>query len=172
LKLWFSIGPDTQLGEELREGDPPICTEGGGGGGETIDFVYLREAFSNSAIDSTLALSIFNLISSGGSLKYLRLEIDRKAGQNEPGVYQLSFGDILRWFARNWVCKRNDQGSVTVRELDKLRTIQAGRMWKNNEDWLDWEEEVYQKAFNDIWPQKTAEWWKDWKSLPLSGGSA
>jgi hypothetical protein len=172
LKLRFSVGPDNQRGEEVREGEPPICTEGGGGGGETIHFVYLREAFSNSAIDSTLALSIFNLISSGGSLRYLRLTIDRKAGQNEPGIYQLSFRTILRWFARNWVCKWDAQGRATVRELDKLKTIQAGEKWKDNEDWPGWEEEVYQKAFNDIWPQKTAEWWKDWKSLPLSDGSA
>jgi hypothetical protein len=170
LKLRFSIGPDRENGEEVREGEPPVSTESGGG--ETIHFVYLREAFRNSAIDSTLALSIFNLISSGGSLRHLRLEISRKAGQNEPGVFQISFITILRWFGRNWVCKRDAQGKATVSELDKRETIEAGEKWKDNEEWQGWEEEVYQKAFNDIWPQKTSEWWKDWKSLPLSDGSA
>jgi hypothetical protein len=58
-----------------------------------------------------------------------------------------------------------------VRELDK-ETIRAGEEWKYNEEWQSGEEAVYQKAFNDIWPQKTLDWWKDWKSLPLSNGSA
>jgi len=65
-------------------------------GGETIPFVDLREAFSNSAIDSTLALSIFNLISSSGSLRYLRLGISRKTGQNVPGYGDVLFCAILR----------------------------------------------------------------------------
>jgi hypothetical protein len=169
LKLWFSIGPDKQRGEEVREGEPELST---GSFGETIHFVYLREAFSNSAIDSTLALSIFNLISSGGSLRHLRLEISRKAGSREPGVFAFPFTYILRWFGRNWVCKRDAQGRVTVREFDKGETIRAGEEWKHHEEWQGWEEEVYLKAFKDIWPQKTSEWWKDWKSLPLSDGSA
>jgi len=54
-----------------------------------------------------------------------------------------------------------------VRELDKKETIQAGEEWKYNKKWQGGKEEVYQKAFNDIWPQKTLDWWKDWKSLPL-----
>jgi hypothetical protein len=169
LKLWFSIGPDKQRGEEVREGEPELAS---GSFAETIHFVYLREAFSNSAIDSDLALSIFNLISSGGSLRHLRLEISRKAHSREPGVYAYPFIHILRWFGRNWVCKRDAQGRVTVREIDKGETIRGGEAWKHNEEWLGWEEEVYLKAFHDIWPQKTAEWWKDWKSLPLSNGSA
>ena len=59
-----------------------------------------------------------------------------------------------------------------MRELDKKETIQAGEEWKYNKKWQGGKEEVYQKAFNDIWPQKTLDWWKDWKSLPLSDGSA
>src|SRR5204863_5582205 len=120
----------------------------------------------NSAIDSTLALSIFNLISSGGNLRYLRLEIRRKIGRNAPGYGDVLFYYILRWFNRDWVCKRDPRGRVTVRELDKKGTIKAGEEWQYNE------EEIYQKVFNDIWPQRTSEWWKDWKSLPLSDGSA
>lgn len=163
LRLRFSIGPDEEDGEETRVREYPVST---GYRGETIHFVYLREAFSNSAIDSTLALSIFNLISSSGSLRYLRLEISRKFGRNAPGYGDVLFHAILRWFNRDWVCKRNARGRVTVRELDNKGTIKAGEEWQYNE------EEVFQNVFNDIWPQRTLEWWKDWKSLPLSDNSA
>jgi hypothetical protein len=49
LNLRFSMGPNRENGEEVREGEPPVSTESGG---EAIHFVYLREAFSNSAIVS------------------------------------------------------------------------------------------------------------------------
>jgi hypothetical protein len=98
LKLWFSIGPDKAIGEEVKKVEPPVSN---GRFGENIHFVYLLEAFSNSAIDSTLALSIFNLISTFGSLRHLRLEISRKASRREPGVGKYPFTSILRWFGRN-----------------------------------------------------------------------
>ena len=163
LTLQFSIGPDEEDGEETSEGEYSVSSLGFG---DTIDFVHLREAFSNSAIDSTLALSIFNLISSGGSLRYLRLEMRRRFGRNSPACFDSLFLSILRWFNRDWVCNRDARGRVTVRDLDKKGTIKAGEEWQYNE------EEIYQRVFNDIWPQKTSEWWKDWKSLPLSDGSA
>jgi hypothetical protein len=170
LRLRFSIGPDEEAGEETREGEYPVST---GHHGETIHFVYLREAFSNSAIDSPLALSIFKLISSGGSLRYLRLEISRKIGRNAPGYGDTLFLAILRWFNRAWVCKRDSRGRVTVRELDRKGTAKAGEEWQYLSEEPQYNgEEIYQEVFNDIWPQRTLEWWKDWKSLPLSYSSS
>jgi len=169
LRLRFSIGPDEEYWDEETDGEYPLSFSFSG---EEIPFAYLREAFSNSAIDATLALSIFNLISSGGSLRYLKLETSRKMGRNAPGYYG-PFCNILRWFNRSWVCKRDAQGRVTVRELDRKGTAYAGEEWQYLSEEPQYQgEEIYQQVFNDIWPQRTPEWWKDWKSLPLSYGVA
>jgi hypothetical protein len=172
LRLCFSVGPDEDYWDEETDGEYPLSSNLCDG--EEIPFIYLREAFSNSAIDATLALSIFNLISSGGSLRYLTLEMIRKEGPNAPasGCYG-PFQRILRWFNRSWVCKQDTRGGVTVQELDRKWTAEVGEEWQYlSEGSLRDGEEIYQEVFNDIWPQKTPEWWKDWKSLPLSNGVA
>ncbi len=168
LRLWFSVGPDEEFWDETN-GEHPFSLNYISS--EEIPFDYLREAFSNSAIDSTLALAIFNLISSGGSLRYLRLEMSRKMRRNSPGSGDMHLHNVLRWFGRSWVCKRDTRGRVTVRELDKEETARAGEEWQYlcEERLYNWED-IYPKVFNDIWPRRTPEWWKDWKSLPLSSG--
>jgi hypothetical protein len=173
LRLWYSIGPDESSWDEEKDGEHPLISSSMGP--EEIPFVYLREAFSNSAIDATLALSIFSLISSGGSLSYLRLEPRRKViNPNSLGNGQGQFQDLLRWFNRSWVCKRDIRGQVTVGELDKKGTALASEEWQfqlsDEEKWYG--DEIFGEVFRDIWPQKTAEWWNDWESLPLSDGAA
>jgi hypothetical protein len=165
LRLLYSVGPDEEFWDDERDGEYPLSF---GVEAEEIPSAFLREAFSNSAIDATLALSIFNLISSGGSLRYLRLEPRRKMGPNAPAPGYVQFENVLRWFSRSWVCKRDIRGEVTVRELDKKGTASAGEEWKYLSEETQYNgEEIYQEVFKEIWPQKTPEWWKDWKSLPL-----
>jgi hypothetical protein len=62
--LGYWIGPDEELWSEERDGTHPLhgCQED-----KDIEFAPLHEAFSKGAIDSTLALSIFNLISTGSN---------------------------------------------------------------------------------------------------------
>lgn len=172
LRLWYTIGPDEEYWNEEIDGEHPLRSFYNA---EDIPFVYLREAFTNSAIDATLALTIFNLISSGGSLRYLRLEPRRKMGRNAPGCGTSNFVDVLRWFNRLWVCKRDVRGRVTVSELDKNETARAGEEWQylmSGEELERYGEDIFLEVFKDIWPQKTSEWWKDWESLPLSYGAA
>lgn len=165
LKLYFSGGPDEEYWDEETDGKYPLSFSSS----EEIPFAHLREAFSNSAIDATLALSIFNLISSGSSLTYLRLEPCRKMGRNAPGRGNVLFENVLRWFNRSWVCKRDARGGVTVRELDSEGTAEAGEEWQYLSEQPQYNgEDIYQEVFNDIWPRRTPEWWKDWTSLPLS----
>jgi len=60
-----------------------------------------------------------------------------------------------------------------VRELDKKETINTSEDWQYLSEEPQYNgEEIYQEVFKDIWPQRTPEWWNDWKSLPLSDGSA
>ncbi|KAE8451323.1 hypothetical protein EG329_003952 [Mollisiaceae sp. DMI_Dod_QoI] len=123
LWVWYSVGPDEEYWDEEINGEYPFASSIYEG--PEIPFVYLHEAFSNSAINATLALSIFNLISAGGSLRYLRLEPHRKMGQNAPTV-----PNILRWFNRSWVCRRDFRGRITARELDKEGSAAAGEEWQ------------------------------------------
>jgi hypothetical protein len=69
LTLWFSVGPDEEYWDEEIDREYPLSFSFSG---EEIPFAHLRKAFSNSAIDASLVLSIFNLISSSASLSYLR----------------------------------------------------------------------------------------------------
>ena len=92
LKLRYSIGPGEELWNEEKDGEHPLMFTSEP---HKISFVYLREAFSNSTIDPTLALSIFNLISSRCSLSYLRLEPSRKiTTPSPPGNGQVQFHDL------------------------------------------------------------------------------
>jgi hypothetical protein len=171
LTLGFWVGPDEDNWDKETDGPHPFsqCYLNG----EEIPFAYLREAFSNSAMDATLALSIFDLISSGGSLTYLRLEMDRKMGPYAPEPWDSHFTRILRWFGRSWACKQDAQGKVTLQELNSKETAWAGDEWQYlSKEKLYRGEEIYMDVFNDIWPRRTPEWWKDWKSLPLSSGVA
>jgi hypothetical protein len=94
-------------------------------------------------------------------------------GPKAPGFGCVLFQNVLRWFNRSWVCKRDARGRVTVRELDRKGTAKAGKEWQCLRKEQQYNgEDVYQEVFKDIWPQRTPEWWKDWKSLPLSGGVA
>ena len=169
LRLMYSIGPDEEFWDEERDGEYPLH---GTMPAEEIPFVYLREAFTNIAMDAPLALSIFNLISSGGSLRHLKLALDRKVGFQAPERYDSStLHKAFRWFGRPWLCTRDSRGEVMVAPVDEEETASCGEEWAFLlvEDIKEqrWGEEIYRQLFVDIWPQKTADWRNDWESLPL-----
>lgn len=94
-------------------------------------------------------------------------------GRNAPASGIGQFQQVLRWFNRSWVCKRDVRGRVTVGELDKKGSATAGEEWQYLSEEPQYNGgEIYQEVFKDIWPQRTPEWWKDWKSLPFSSGAA
>lgn len=59
LRLMYSIGPDIEFWDEEQNGTHPLS----GCGPEEIPLADLKEAFSNSAVDETLARAIFQLVS-------------------------------------------------------------------------------------------------------------
>lgn len=138
-----------------------------------IPYDYIRDAMSNCAVDATLARAIFDVLSAhNDGLTYVRLEPERKIEHcNVPGASLCNFQDMLRWFARHWVCTRSE-GVVRVRELDEEATARGGEEWKEivNEPRYD-EEDMFSELFKENWPQETPladEWWRNWTSLPLS----
>jgi hypothetical protein len=127
-------------------------------------------------VDATLALSIFKLISAGGSLRYMRLEIRRNMIDSLTGRYGYP-KYVLRWFNRSWIVKSDNRGRTIAREFDKSETAQAGEKWKElmtdtestyGPGRSNYEEKaIFLEVFKDIWPQKTQEHRNDWTSLPL-----
>lgn len=175
MRLQYSIGPDEESWDEERDGEYPFtCSIEA----EDIPFPYIREVYTNIAMEYTLALSIFNLISkncsdtSTESLKRLKLSLDRKMGPQAPA----SFGDgtfqsTLRYFGRPWMCTRDERGEVVVKELEKERTDRCSEKWRfllyEDAEKQVWSKEMYPGWYKSIWPQETEELLNDWEGLPL-----
>ncbi|KAI1403495.1 hypothetical protein F4819DRAFT_450979 [Hypoxylon fuscum] len=122
----------------------------------------LRNSLINAAIDPSLARSIFDLLSSHHSMRNLKLQtVQDELGPNQDDLY-----NIFSWIGGEWVCERDDQDNVSIRD-------------RNSEGKEDLESEIIYtsdknilETWNDLWPQRTSDWWKDWKSFPLSGLSS
>ncbi|KAH7305626.1 hypothetical protein BKA65DRAFT_485952 [Rhexocercosporidium sp. MPI-PUGE-AT-0058] len=122
LRLQYSIGPDEDLWDDERDGQYPL-------GYDTevkdIPFEYIRQIYTNVAMDSTLALSIFNLISSSsagsGSLGQMKVALGRKISLRTSAAYG-TFHSTIRYFGPPWKCTRNERGEVKVQELEKRST--------------------------------------------------
>ncbi|KFY46701.1 hypothetical protein V494_00365 [Pseudogymnoascus sp. VKM F-4513 (FW-928)] len=127
----------------------------------------IQDGLKNGAIDSSLALSIFNLISSGSNLRYLKLQIEQTEG---PRCDQ-DLNQMLDWIGRNWVCERDDRGVVSVREFGKKKRVHLPEELKYLEEEQKYFEggvSPYLTAWNNTWPQTSSVWWENWKSVPLS----
>ncbi|KFY18083.1 hypothetical protein V492_00153 [Pseudogymnoascus sp. VKM F-4246] len=170
LKLKFSIGtvkeaeevleetPDNEDEEEwcmrITRDDIPVAAD-------------IQDGLKNGAIDSSLALSIFNLISSGSNLRYLKLQIEQTEG---PRCDQ-DLNEMLDWIGRNWVCERDDRGEVSVRELGKKKRVDLPeelKYFEEEQKYFKGGVSPYLTAWNNTWPQTSSVWWENWKSVPLS----
>ncbi|CAG8960191.1 hypothetical protein HYFRA_00010670 [Hymenoscyphus fraxineus] len=166
LMLGFWIGPDEEYWDEAQYGPYPPDDEVYEA--EQIPPNKLRIAFRNCAIDSTLALSIFNMIATGSNLRSLKIHTRRKTTENSPDNQQ--FAALLRWFNRPWVCTRDDASTVTVKELDEKETISCGKDWERasknyqSKGYRDPNQDVLVDVFKSVWPPKTTEWWNDWET--------
>ncbi|KAK3896524.1 hypothetical protein C8A05DRAFT_20510, partial [Staphylotrichum tortipilum] len=177
LRYTIDISEDAQE-EDSFTGDP-----------EDLPRADLSRIFADAAFGATLARSIFDLISPGGSsgrLQYLRLELVHKVGRDYRFytlAYDRRFADLLRWLGRPWICKRPRRGGagtgtgtpadVEIRDADPGRTVAAGRVWQEVDEesrrWPGSGAERYIDAFGDVWPQTGApRWWEHWTSRPLS----
>lgn len=136
---------------------------------------YICDGFVNAAIDSSLALSIFQAISDSNN-KSLELKLQLYEGScispyfyNEPTLHR-----FLCWIGRKWVCTRSVPGAeVTARELDRHKRLSVGISLK--EDPSD-QVATYKRIWRDIWPESKSEssgeitdWRHDWHSFLLAG---
>lgn len=101
LKLEFSVGTierDEEDDKEIQDDEEEYELMYGMFTDDNLPLADIQDGFKNGAIDSSLALSIFSLISSGGSLRHLRLQVERTMG---PGSDDRELKYMLAWIGRN-----------------------------------------------------------------------
>ncbi|KFY49356.1 hypothetical protein V496_10058 [Pseudogymnoascus sp. VKM F-4515 (FW-2607)] len=122
LKLEFTVGTikqDEEEGEEeLQDDEEEEELIFRISAGDDLPLADIQDDFNNGAIDSSLALSIFNLISSGGSLRQLRLQIRRTRG---PGSDNGDLNYMLAWIGRNWTASRTTEAKSLSGNLARRR---------------------------------------------------
>lgn len=130
---------------------------------------FLRETYINSAIDESLARSIWDVISkhkTGKQLERLKL-FTTGGGDYGGGGSSSNITDPIEHMSRSWLIERvvrDDRQGITVRELGKeAREVQDEFKRKYT---LDAEPG---RLFWDIWPHKegSEHWQDDWSSFPL-----
>jgi hypothetical protein len=129
----------------------------------------MRDWLINSAIDSTLAVSIFEIISNKSStLQVLKLFVEPFV-DNGPENEDISFLDIFNWIRRSWFCCRDPSNAEkrTVRELKKNARIESGtRIPDHLNDFHH--REPFARVWRELWPGAGVNWKEEWKSFPLA----
>ncbi|CAK7222928.1 hypothetical protein SCUCBS95973_005002 [Sporothrix curviconia] len=132
-----------------------------------------EQAFSNCALDETLARAIFDVVSRAGqgSVQYLRIESSFTCPRQN---LHRSFDAAVRVLTRKWVCQRacaSKLNGVVVREIDANGTQLAIKQC-SEDDWVNpWYRRTqnYEAVFKSLWPGNDPPW-TDWTSLALETG--
>lgn len=135
---------------------------------ERQEMAHMRNCLINAAIDSTLAVSIFEIISSGNStLQILKLFVENFVtnGQETPTSEYLY---IFKWIGRSWLCHRDPSNArnITTRELKKEARIEHGiRIPERLYSYLPW---PFAQVWSELWPEVGVNWKDEWRSPPLA----
>ncbi|KAM0667342.1 hypothetical protein ACQRIT_003641 [Beauveria bassiana] len=124
----------------------------------------VQHRYREAAIDAKLALSIFSMIGRINNLRALQL---RPYGDYRGPMNGL--GRWMCWLARRWVVERDSAGNVMARELDtqkRKEALEELQSQRNDEEW-----QTCKKAWDTLWPPRSAQWWDEWSSVPLKSGS-
>lgn len=144
---------------------------------------HIRDVFINSAIDATLARSIFEVIDAAkgnapGVRRLERLELSASGGNEFPerGVMRPAWAPLrpfLTALDRRWLVERDvrddSRGVLHVRE-----THADDRKWSLDFHSADSvkRSQYYFGLWRRTWPVERdgSEWWDDWESYPLDLG--
>jgi hypothetical protein len=129
----------------------------------------IRETLINSAVDKTLARSIFTLISThkrGRQLESLKLWTNgagRFGNKWYGGIDTFVRGLIRSWLIERVPGHRVEEEDISVRELQRQERESIEKLPKGYVD-----KEV-EKVFREIWPEKqgTKDWRDSWEGLKL-----
>jgi hypothetical protein len=150
--------------------DRQICSAHGG-----YRNGHVKDIMINSAVDSTLARAIFNVISSGKPAGALRLESLEVEVRPEGALATAPFFSVLCALGLSWKVERSLRDDASDELITK--ELQVGR--REREEATAWNmgkwglEEPWNRIFRRIWPAKEEtwdscyEWRQDWHSFPL-----
>ncbi|KAM3461692.1 hypothetical protein NHJ6243_004774 [Beauveria neobassiana] len=124
----------------------------------------VQHRYREAAIDAKLALSIFSIIGRINNLRALQL---RPYGDYRGPMNGL--GRWMCWIARRWVVERDSPGNVMTRELDAQKRKEALKELQAQRNGKEWQ--TCKKAWDTLWPPRSAQWWDEWSSVPLKSGS-
>ncbi len=123
---------------------------------------------TNTAVDGTLARTIFNEIAatSDAPLEHLWLEMDTQDASDLAGESDRSLARLLDWVGQYVVCLRDAPGGAL-----KVREVGVDSDWmKSMRDDLEGQTTAEcRDAWNRLWPRRNGDWRDDWKSFPLAG---
>lgn len=135
----------------------------------------LDDALMNSAMDETLARSIFQVMSKAKPLyapPLECLELRMNVLREWPTISSHKLLEFLRYIARSWICNRglHDDGphQCSVRVYDKKEELDRQESERYDE-LPNMNDLHYAQALCRVWPKcKEREWTKEWHSFPLS----
>ncbi|KAK6069381.1 hypothetical protein SCUP515_09086 [Seiridium cupressi] len=136
----------------------------------------VRDIFVNTAVDRSLARSIFHVISTAdpsapSPLELLRLSVDASTFIDVWNDYD--FRNIICWIGRSWLCQRpprdDHRGEITAHEIQTQHRQQYKEFMDENWELSFGHGLVYEKVWKELWPETTGNWMNDWRSFPLAG---
>lgn len=144
--------------------------------GVQVSFNDYRMALTNTAIDQTLAVSIFSLF--GPQVEYLRIK-PRGHGELGRGWYDEQAMELLDWVGRDWAVRRGPSGQVEVSRGGCIREgPNGGGPWRGesllradfgNEPGLDDERrDDLRDVWTSIWPGQEGDRTEQWASMALA----
>lgn len=143
---------------------------------------HLRDVFVNSAVDSTLASSIFEVIDAAKAevdekvVPLERLEVEAKYGDAFPrnGTMDRSRDELYPYLAaleRRWLVERDVRYDAGGRNVLHVREIG----WKARQGEMErrvtyeYRNSHYLRIWRRIWPSEEDDaWWDAWESWPLA----
>ncbi|KAH7371040.1 hypothetical protein BKA66DRAFT_470470 [Pyrenochaeta sp. MPI-SDFR-AT-0127] len=134
----------------------------------------IRSCLINSAIDDSLALSIFQTILAANRAvqrpgvipSFQRLKLRFSCGEQWH-----TFERLQRWLGRNWACERQHadvhSSEVVIREIGAQARLKVQKDW----EWCTDDYEVYRSLWEELWPKSKGkvDWINEWHSFPFSG---
>lgn len=163
-----------------------------------VDFATTRACLINSAVDSKLALSIFNMVAmKNPNFRSLSVSVrgdwiwtERRANNVAGSVCFLAFPisrsgrpmfqqdqhmkELLKYVSNPWIVLRDIQGAVSVRQDDHLNADRASESSRGEKRLLKafMGRDDLKKVWTSVWqvkPEGDGDYRRAWWSYPLSG---
>ncbi|KAH6892536.1 hypothetical protein B0T10DRAFT_594311 [Thelonectria olida] len=127
---------------------------------DRLSIPMMQQVFMNAAMDSTLALDIFRVISRNNSMLKVKL---RPTGMHLAG----EFGRWVRCIGKSWMVRRNPNGEIVIQEVRKRERAYFESFIFEKKRGGE-ETQRIKAAWDGLWPPRSETRKDDWSSFPLA----